>query len=138
MKVRTENGCVGVVGNGGGNHFGGWGSLVHDRVESVVVVGGVVNSSHGTVGLHERVLALDHITVTFLGLRFDVSGVGVLDAVVERVLGIGDWLGDDGLVDGRGVGVSRGGMDNGRWMAVVLGRRADGSGQAQCGNNKLE
>ena len=74
--------------------------FVDDGIESVVVIGGVINSSDGTVGFDEGVLSLDNISVTLLGLGLDVSGMGVLDSVVEGVLGVGDGLSDDCLVDG--------------------------------------
>lgn len=116
-----------------------WGSLVDHRVEAVVIVGGVVDGAHGTVWLDQGVLPLDHISVTLLGLGLDVAGVGILDAVVERVFRVGDWLWDDGLVNGGSVGVGRGGMHNG--VAVVCefdGGRADGSGQEQCSYDVLK
>lgn len=65
------------------------GSPVNGRLESVVVVSGVVHSADGAVGLHERVLALDHISVALLVLGLDVSGVVVIDSVLELVLGVG-------------------------------------------------
>lgn len=79
--VVTEDGCSRVVGNWG-NVVGGR-RLVDDRVESVVVIGCVVNGAHRTVWLDQRVLSLDYITITFLSLRLDVTGVRVLDAIVE-------------------------------------------------------
>lgn len=120
--------------------MGDWSGLVDDGIESVVVVGGVVDSANGTVGLHQRVLSLDHVAVTLLGLRLDVSGVGVLDAVVERVLGVGHGLGNDVLVDGGSVGVGGGGVNNGGVgiMSVFDRGRADGSGQEQCSYDVLK
>lgn len=62
---------------------------MHDGVESVVVIGGVVNSAHGTVWFDEGVLSLDNITVAFFGLGLDVTSMGILDSVVERVFRVG-------------------------------------------------
>ena len=60
-----------------------------DGVEAVVVVGGVVHGALGAVGLQQRVLALHHVAVALLVLVFHVAGVAVVDAVLERVLGVG-------------------------------------------------
>lgn len=90
-------------------------------VESVVIIGGVIHGTHGTIRLDQTVLSLDHISVTLLGLRLDVSGVGILDAVVERVLGVGDRFSDNGLVNGGGVvGVGGSGMDEGSAIVAVF------------------
>lgn len=67
-----------------------WGGLVNDCVESVVVIGGVVNSSDRAVRFDEGVLSLDDISVAFFGLGLDVSGMWVLNSVVERVFRVGD------------------------------------------------
>ena len=90
MHVVAQDGGRSVVGNRGGDDLlDGRGRLVDDGVESVVVVGGVVDGADRTVGLNQRVLALDDISVALLGLRLDVTGMRVLDAVVERVLRVG-------------------------------------------------
>lgn len=60
-----------------------------DGVEPVVVVGGVVHGADGTVGLHQRVGPFDDVPVADLVLALVVSGVPILDAVVELVLGVG-------------------------------------------------
>lgn len=57
-------------------------------VETVVLVGGVVNSTDGTIGFHKGVLALYHISVTALVLGFVVSGVGIFNAIFELVFGV--------------------------------------------------
>lgn len=61
--------------------------LVDDRVESVVVVRGVRHLARSAIRLHKAVLALDHVAVSLFPLVFHVSGMVVLYAVVERVLG---------------------------------------------------
>jgi hypothetical protein len=66
--------------------------FVDDRVETVMIVGGVVNCAHRTVRLDQRVLTLDYVTVPSFGLGFDVAGVGVFDAIVERVFWIGLYV----------------------------------------------
>lgn len=37
-------------------------------------------------------LTLHNITVTLLGLRLDITGMGILDAIVEGVFGVGHRL----------------------------------------------
>lgn len=61
--------------------------LVHDRVETVVVVRGVGHLAGGAVRLDQAVFALDDVAVSLFPLVLYVTGVVVLDAVVERVLG---------------------------------------------------
>jgi hypothetical protein len=61
-------------------------ALAHDGVETVVVVGRVVDCPDGTVWLNEAVLALNMVAVSCLGLMFDVAGVVVRHAVAELVL----------------------------------------------------
>jgi len=87
------------------------------------------NYTHGTLTLH-------HITVALLGLRLDVAGVGILDAVVEGVLGIGHRLGVDGMdgvrQDGRMVHQRRG------VVAQLDGDGLSGGEQQSDGNKVLE
>uniref|UniRef100_A0A182TZL9 Uncharacterized protein n=1 Tax=Anopheles melas TaxID=34690 RepID=A0A182TZL9_9DIPT len=132
-----------VVGNRGGDDLlDGRGRLVDDGVESVVDVGGVVDGADRTVGLNQRVLALDDISVALLGLRLDVSGMRVLDAVVERVFRVRsntyNRLGNDVLqhrsMDGhRGVDQGVGSI-----VAVFNRRRTDGDGEQSNGNEALQ
>lgn len=99
-----------------------WGGLVNDCVESVVVIGGVVNGSDRAIGFDERVLSLDDISVAFLSLRFDVSGMWVLNSVVERVFRVGDGLWDDDfVVDGCVGDVGRGVVVSGQWSVHRAG-----------------
>lgn len=57
----------GVGQNGGGMQHGcmgddlGGGGLVDDGIEAIVVVGGVVNGAHRTIGLNQGVLAWKRI-----------------------------------------------------------------------------
>lgn len=66
-----------------------WGSLVDHGVEAIVLVGGVVHGANGTIGLHQRVLALDGVAIASLVLGLHISGVEVIHAVLESVLGRG-------------------------------------------------
>lgn len=61
--------------------------LVDHRVETVVVVRGVGHFARGAVGFDQTVFSLDHVAVPFFPLVLDVTGVIVLHAVVERILG---------------------------------------------------
>lgn len=66
-----------------------WRRLVDDSVEAVVLVGGVVDGTNGTIGFHKRVLTLHGIAVACLVLRLDIAGVEVIHAVFESVFGRG-------------------------------------------------
>jgi hypothetical protein len=66
-----------------------WRRFVDDRIEAVVLVGGIVNGAHRTVRFDQRVLTLDNIAVAGFVLGFHVAGVMVADAVFEGVLGWG-------------------------------------------------
>jgi len=55
-------------------------------VESVMLVGSVLDGTGGAVGLHQAVLTLNNISVSLLGLLFDVSCVLVINSVFELVL----------------------------------------------------
>lgn len=63
-----------------------WRCLVNDSIEAIVLVSGVVHSANGTIGLHQRVLALHGVTVACLMLRLDVASVEVVDAILEGIL----------------------------------------------------
>ena len=118
VRVRVGDGGLGVVGvgvvrsglsvvarDGGGDGVGGR-SLVDDGVESVVVVGRVLDSAFAAVGLDEGVAALDYVTVAAFVLGLDVAGVGVVDTVAVVVLGMSVVVGLGlGVVDGYGSGV---------------------------------
>ena len=87
----------------GGGHHGGF--TVHDGVESVDGVGGVLDGATGAVRLHQAVAALDDVSVAGLLLSLGVSGQSVLDVVSVAVLGVGVVVG----VDCGGGGVGQGG-----------------------------
>ena len=115
----TGNGSS-VSGNGGGNgsywgvsyseggsdlsDWSGKRSLVHDSVESVDGISGVVNGTYSAVGFHQTVCALDYITITALVLALGITGQGVLDVVSVAVLGMRVVVGVDSsyLSDSRG------------------------------------
>lgn len=63
--------------------------LLDDGVEAIVIVGRVLDDPDATVGLVYAVGSVHYVTVSNFVLRFDVTGVGVVHAVVERVLGVG-------------------------------------------------
>lgn len=75
------NWCVGV-------YWGmmNWSGLMHDCVESVVVIGGVVDSSDRTIRFDQGVLSLYNIAVACFMLTFNISCVWVLNAIIEAVL----------------------------------------------------
>lgn len=78
-------GCGCVVGGDGVVS----GLLVDYGVESVGVGGGVFDGPLATVGLDEGVGSVDYVAVPGLLLALDVTGVGVVDVVVELVGGVG-------------------------------------------------
>jgi hypothetical protein len=89
-------------------------NTLDDSVETGLVVGGVFNNSFGSVSLGQFVGSLDNISVTVFPLALVVSGVRVLDAILELVFGVGvivdvvvgivmldNWSGVVNLVSGR-------------------------------------
>uniref|UniRef100_A0A182J5U4 Uncharacterized protein n=1 Tax=Anopheles atroparvus TaxID=41427 RepID=A0A182J5U4_ANOAO len=85
---------LGDRGNNLGNRDDGLHHLValdglaaDDGVESVVVIGGVVNHAAVSISIDQRVLALNDISMTFLLLALDITGVVIVDIVGELVLG---------------------------------------------------
>ncbi|KFB42451.1 structural maintenance of chromosomes protein 6-like protein [Anopheles sinensis] len=150
---------MGVAGHMDGlsDHFVHWlgdlhssGFTTDDGVESGVVIGVVVDDAVVAVGVQQRVLAMDLISVARLVLALDVSGVLVMDGVRELVvgrsmvvvvvlmmsIGLQDRRLSDGLRDDGGLVLvhSRGGVDGSnvvdRGGSVVLDggvRRGNGS-----------
>lgn len=81
--VRWEGGIVSMSSwvvsvSGAGNN----------SVESIMLVGGVVNGTDGTVWFNELVLAFDYISITSFVLGFVVSGVWIFNSVFELVFGV--------------------------------------------------
>lgn len=60
---------------------------LHHRVEPAVRSGLVLDDTNGSVGFLEGIGALHVVPVPVLLLLLDVAGVGVVDGVVEVVLG---------------------------------------------------
>lgn len=60
----------------------------NDRVETVLLISSVVDNSDGAVRLVQGVVALHHVAVAGLVVRFNVLGVGVLHFVLELVFGV--------------------------------------------------
>ncbi|CAH1644462.1 unnamed protein product [Spodoptera littoralis] len=64
------------------------GFSLHNRVETVVLVSGILNGTDGAVGVVQAVHALHVLTVTRLVLVLVVTGVRVLDFVFILVFGV--------------------------------------------------
>lgn len=73
---------------GGCSRMHGWSSAVYYGIEPVVIVSGVSHSADRAVRFHQAVFAPHHVTIAFLPLLLDVSGMRVIDTVVETVLGV--------------------------------------------------
>lgn len=87
-RVSNQSGCgMCNVRNRGMVHGGS--ALVDDGVEAIVIIGGVLHGAHRTVGLDQRVGALDNIAIAHLMLRLHIAGVRVGHTVVVVVLGVG-------------------------------------------------
>jgi xanthine/uracil/vitamin C permease (AzgA family) len=63
--------------------------LLHMRVETSVLVSGVVYGAGGAIRFYQLVVAFNFIAVTFLSLLFDVVSVWILHSILELVLGMG-------------------------------------------------
>lgn len=61
-------------------------NLFDDGLESIVLIGCVLNNANCAIGLVQTVFALHNITVTNFPLTFMVSRVGVFDSIFEFVL----------------------------------------------------
>lgn len=61
------------------------GSL-YNGVETVVLVSSVFNYTGGSVGLNQAVGSLDHVAVTGFPLALNVTGVRVVNCVVEFIM----------------------------------------------------
>jgi hypothetical protein len=57
-----------------------------DGAEPVVLVGSVFNSAGGSIGLNQAVGALDHVAISGLPLVLNVTGMRVVNGVVEFVV----------------------------------------------------
>lgn len=65
---------------------GKFNSLGNNSVESVVVVSGVVDGSDGAIRFDEAVLSLYNVSFSGFVLRFDISGVSVMNSILERIV----------------------------------------------------
>lgn len=63
--------------------------VLHDCVESIVVVSGVGDLAYGAIGLQQRVSTLYDVAVTDFVLRLVIPGVGILNGVRVLVFGVG-------------------------------------------------
>lgn len=79
-----------VLGHGDGFRWvNGRPDLFNHRVETVVVIGRVLDDSHASVGLVDAVRTVNHVPVADLVLGLHVPCVRIVDAIVEHVLGMG-------------------------------------------------
>ncbi|KAF4521976.1 hypothetical protein B566_EDAN012525 [Ephemera danica] len=104
----------GSISSGGSNDSLGNGGaiLVHNSVESVDGISGVLDGTTGAIGLSQRVRSLDNISVAGLVLVLAVSGQSILDVVGVRVLRVGVEVGvdsDGSLSNGGGISSHSGG-----------------------------
>lgn len=65
-----------------------WSRLVNDGIETIMFVRDIVYGTNWTIGFHQRVLTLYHVAITFFSLWFNVSGMMIINAIVEMVFGI--------------------------------------------------
>uniref|UniRef100_A0A182J8G6 Uncharacterized protein n=1 Tax=Anopheles atroparvus TaxID=41427 RepID=A0A182J8G6_ANOAO len=79
---RLRNDLLDRLGNFDVGRF-----AANDGVESVMLVGGVVDDALMTVGVQQRVLALHLVSVACFVLALDIPGVIVVDGVRELVVG---------------------------------------------------
>lgn len=63
--------------------------FLDDRVEAVVIVGGVLDDPHAAVRLVNAVRAVNDVAVPHLVLRLHVAGVRIVHSVIEGVLRMG-------------------------------------------------
>lgn len=63
--------------------------FLHDGIESVVVVGCIMDGTNGTIWFHKGITALNHVPIAYFVLGLVVARMGVLDSVIELVLGMG-------------------------------------------------
>ena len=85
---------------------------MHDGVESVVGVSGVLDGTTGAVRLNQTVAALDDVSVAGLVLALRVAGQMVLDVVGVAVLGVRGVVGVDSY-GGGDLGDGGGGIGQG-------------------------
>lgn len=60
----------------------------HNRVEAVVIVCRVRNSTDSPVRFDHRIFSLNSIAVSFFPCRFGVAGISVDYSIIKRVLGV--------------------------------------------------
>uniref|UniRef100_A0AAG5D7K1 Uncharacterized protein n=1 Tax=Anopheles atroparvus TaxID=41427 RepID=A0AAG5D7K1_ANOAO len=63
----------------------GMSDALHVRLESVVLIRGVLHHSLGSIGLVQRVGSLDDVSIPVFPLALVVAGVRVLHAILELV-----------------------------------------------------
>lgn len=64
-----------------------WGpNFLHHRIETVHVIGRIIDGTHGTIGFHQRVRPLDHIPFAHLLLGLLVTGYAISNTIIVRIL----------------------------------------------------
>lgn len=62
--------------------------LMDDSIEPVVIICTVIYRAYGTIWFNQWILTSNYTTITFFNLRFDVSSLRILNAIVEGVFWI--------------------------------------------------
>jgi hypothetical protein len=98
IRQLGDGGSVGDLSRSGG--LDRVSLVTHDGVESVLLVGGVLDDAVHAIGLHQGVGAVHSVALTRLPLLLDVTAVLVVYGVLELVVGgrlhlgvryLGDW-----------------------------------------------
>lgn len=115
----------GGICDGGSVNFGNgdvWGSSVNHGIESVDGVRGVGDGTGAAVWFDQRVLSLNHISVSGLLVSLRVPGESILNGVSVVVL----WVGIVGLISDDGLGNN--------WVGLQDGLSSIGYGLSSVGN----
>jgi hypothetical protein len=87
MSIRTRGGGI-TMSIGGRCSVNGVSTLDNMSIESIVIIGSVVDGTGGSISLHKTVVSLYDITITSLALALLVSGMSISNAVLEGILGV--------------------------------------------------
>lgn len=114
MSVRDSWGSMGIRQSWGSVFSYNWGSdwsyslhsyrvcgwlTVDDGIETVMCIGGVFYGTFAAVGFYEGVAAMDSVSLAGFLLGFDITGVWVVDGVLEVVVSWGILFSDKSLLD---------------------------------------
>lgn len=112
---------------------------VHLRLESLVLVGGVVDSALVAIGIDQLVVSSHLVSIAMLAVLLHIASLVILDAVLEVVLGMGVMLVVMLVMMGSLLVViivrhqMHGGMTGGRLMFTMEGGCLDEGGTGQQG-----